>query len=584
MVAAAVAVAGLLAGCATVPTSGPIRSGTEDGLPQNQPGVGVQAKKPRPNMDDLAVVNGFLEAMDDTVGAREYLTPKAAAQWKPETRTSVYGQSGATSISRRADDTIELSAPLIGTIDERGSWTPAPRDSKLKFAFKLVKVDGQWRVDNAPNGAFLGSNQLDLRLQRFNLYFFNPDRSMLVPDPVYLPRTTSTGRSATQLVQELLKGPTGRLGTSVVSAAPPGAQVNVSVPVDFGVATVALSGNLGALGEDDRRKLAAQIAWTLSPISARVKITVDGAPLLPGEDDEQPFANFGSYDPAVPAGQTSQLYAARGGKIHQLSGLDGSGPIDAVPLLDSLLHEHDAESFAVSLGLDLGAVVPRGDGDDLVVARLAPTDDEENKEWTIPTEGLVVRPSFDAQDRLWILDRADSVAPRLRVWTLEGKVGKEVSVAADFGGLRPTVLRVAPDGVRTLVVGRSATGTAVLTGTFAVDDNKQLTLTRLRPLHLSLQNISDASWYKADEILVAGAIGGGLNRQPWKVKVDGRLPTPLFSASTMDVDRLAASTSSDAPPVVRDRLGALYWQSKDLSWLPVLEPTKQRDDVPVYPG
>lgn len=591
LLAAVLVTAGLLAGCATVPTSGPIRSGTEGSLPQNQPVVGVQAQKPRPNMDDLAVVNGFLEAMGDTIAfdtAREYLTPDAAAKWKPETKFSVYDQSGTTTINRRPGDTIELSAPLVGTIDERGSWTPAPRDTKLTFAFKLVKVGDQWRVANAPAGALLGSNQLDLRLQRFNLYFFNPDRSLLVPDPVYLPRTTSTGQSATLLVQALLKGPTSRLGTGVVSAAPPGAQVNVSVPVDFGVATVALSGNLGALGEEDRGKLAAQIAWTLSPISSRVRITVDGAPLLPDAPDDQPFANFGQYDPAVPGAQTKQLYAALKGRIHQVSGLlDGSEAIDALPLNESPLWDNPAATFAVSLGLELGAVVPLENKDkdegNVVVAPLAATDEKTNAE-EIPTEGRVVRPSFDALDRLWILDRAQSAAPRLRVRLPDGK---HPVVATDFGGLRPTVLRVAPDGVRVLVVGETAAGgTAVLIGTIAADDNKRLTLTRLRPLHLSLQNISDASWYKTDEILVAGAIGPGLNRQPWRVKVDGAQPTLVFGASAINVVTVAASAGADVQPVVRDGVGAMHWQSKDLSWLPVLEPepNKQKDELPVYPG
>ncbi len=41
---------------------------------------------------------------------------------------------------------------------------------------------------------------------------------------------------------------------------------------------------------------------------------------------------------------------------------------------------------------------------------------------TIPAEGKVLRPSYDHQENLWILDRADSSKPRLRVRGQDGKV------------------------------------------------------------------------------------------------------------------------------------------------------------------
>jgi hypothetical protein len=572
----------VVAGCASVPTSGPIRSGSQSGLDSGQQGVVVEAQEPRENADQLAIVNGFLEAMSDSRAfdvARLYMTADAAAQWKPEAKTSVYDQTSTKAVNRRADDRIELAAPLIGTIDRRGSWTPAARDSNLEFVFELTKVAGQWRIDNAPDGVFLAKNQLETNIQPRNLYFLSPTRDMLVPDPVFLPINWPAGRTATLLVQELLKGPTSRLGNGVSSAAPPGTQVNVSVPVDSGVATVALSDTAATLGTEDRELLAAQIAWTLYPTTTELRITVNGTPLLENGPEQQSFSDFARFDPTAP-GTQKQLYLVRGGKIQLVFGLDGSQEITTQALNDSLLYGHYATSFAVNLQGDFGAITTRYKGKDYVVyARLIPKDEREEEDM-IPTEGRVLRPSFDWQGNLWIVDRADNAKPRLRVRMADGK---RVDVVADFQGADPTVFRIAPDGVRALMVMKRGNSTFVQTGTIAAGDDKRLALTRIRPLHLPLDDITDASWYKTDEILVAGASGKGQKRQPWEVNVDGSLPRLMVGASDLDTMVLAASPNLDMLTVVRDENGSLHWQSKDLSWLPLME-DEAPNSQPVYPG
>src|SRR5215218_4064831 len=179
----------LVAGCATVPTKGTIRSGSREGLAPDFGGVGVEAKPPRADAKPLPLVNGFLEAMSDSRAfdvAREYMTPAAAAAWKPESQTVVYEQR-PDAVSQLGHDQIKLKARKIATIDDRGSWTPARSGEPADFVFKLVQVDKQWRIASVPRGVFLGSNQLDPKLAPKNLYFFTPGREMLVPDPVYLP-------------------------------------------------------------------------------------------------------------------------------------------------------------------------------------------------------------------------------------------------------------------------------------------------------------------------------------------------------------------------------------------------------------
>jgi hypothetical protein len=574
----------LVTGCATVPTKGTIRSGSREGLAPDFGGVGVEAKPPRADAKPLPLVNGFLEAMSDSRAfdvAREYMTPAAAAAWKPESQTVVYEQR-PDAVSQLGPDQIKLKARKIATIDDRGSWTPARSGEPADFVFKLVQVDKQWRIASVPRGVFLGSNQLDPKLAPKNLYFFTPGREMLVPDPVYLPVNLSAGQAATQLIHELLKGPTSRLGNGVISLAPPGTEVQVSVPVEFGVATVALNDAAAALRDQDRRLLAAQIVWTLNQINLRVKITVDGAPLLPDDPDVLPFTNFSQYDPGVPGGGMTDLYAIRSGKVQRIEGLDGASDIAARPLDSSQLYEYQAESFAVNLRGDSGAIVSTIDGDKVVAYVRLDSTDKSDQVRTISTQGRVLQPSYDNQDNLWILDRADSAKPRLRVRNRDGKIS-EVSVS--FHGDSPQVLRMAPDGVRALMVMRSKTTgqNYVQTGTIMTAGGKQV-LGQLRNLQLALEDITDAAWNKQG-ILVAGlsAVNSDPSRPLWLVNTDGsRLQ--LLPGTTIDfaIKRVASNLNKDTLPVVEDVQGRLHWQTRDLTWL-LMDP-ESAPLIPSYPG
>lgn len=588
LLAGALATVLLATGCATVPTKGPIRNSSQDAPAPALGGIGVEAQKPRPKATAIQLVNGFLEAMSDSRAfdvAREYMTPVAAGSWKPESRTLVYDQSSSSAVSQGPDGKVHLSAPQIGNIDARGSWTAAVRGKRINWVFELTEVSGELRVSNVPPGVFLGSNQLEPKLTPRALYFFNPSKHLLVPDPVFLPLNLTPGQAATQLIQELLKGPTDRLGNGVVSAAPPGTTVEVSVPVESGVATVALSDNAASLTEPvDREKLAAQIAWTLRAITNRVRITVAGAPLLPDQpDDVLSFSNFSQYDPSVQSGRLKDLYGLRDGKIQRIQGQDGAQNIEPKPIKDSLLYQYHAESFAVNLRGDSGAIVTttKAGKPAVIYARLDDSAKNEQGVTPIAAEGKVLRPSYDNEENLWILDRANSSKPRLRVRGADGKV---TNVVTKFGDDTPIALRMAPDGVRALLVTQTDGVNSVQTATIETNDAKQLVLGRFRPLHLPLVDITDASWNNLG-ILVAGKSAKGEDPQPWQVNVDGSQPRVIPGASgSFEAIHVASNPNLDTLPAVQDADGQLHWQGKDLNWVDLADGPEGIKISPVYPG
>ncbi|MGC4944081.1 LpqB family beta-propeller domain-containing protein [Kribbella sp. DT2] len=586
LVSAGLAVVLVAGGCASVPTEGQVRNGSKNAAAASGGKVGVEAQQPRTNAKPAALVSGFVEAMSDFSNydtARQYMTPAAAAKWEPEKGITVYDQSSTKALTQvPGTNTIRLRAPKIGTIDARGSWSSAPRGSMVDFSFTVQQADGQFRVSSVPNGTFLPNNQLESRLEPYALYFANRDRNMLVPDPIYLPQLPP-GQVATRLVQELLKGPTDRLGNGVGTAAPPGTQVNVSVPVELGEATVELSKSAAGLSNADRSVLAAQIMWTLRPISTRVKITVDGAGLEVNTSDALQFANYAQFDPTVPTPQMKELYGIVGKKIVR-GNLDSATTIGITRLDQSLLFKYAATSFAVSLTGEAGAVETVVDGNDVIAyGPLVEAVDDSDKVDLIPTDGKVLRPSFDAQENLWIVDRADSSAPRLRMRSKDGKI---VEVRTTFDGREPVQLRMAPDGVRALLVitGKNGQNT-VETGTITTDNAKKLQLTQTRRLEVPLYDITDATWNQLG-VLVSGRPTPQGARQPWLVNVDGSAPRviPGSPNNAFQSETLASNPNIDTLPVVRDVDGTTHWQSKDLNWSELEENEQPINILPVYPG
>lgn len=583
LTAAAVLVAG---GCASVPTEGQIRNGSKNAAAASGGKVGVEAQEPRMNAKPPALVSGFVEAMSDFSNydtARMYMTPEAAAKWEPEKSITVYDQSSTKALTPvPGTNSIRLRAPKVGTIDARGSWSSAPRGAMVDFLFTVQQADGQYRVSSVPTGTFLPNNQLESRLEPYALYFANRDRGMLVPDPIFLPQLPP-GQVATRLVQELLKGPTNWLGNGVGTAAPPGTQVNVSVPVELGEATVELSKSAAGLSAADRGVLAAQIMWTLRPISTRVKITVDGAGLVENSTDALQFANYAQFDPSVPVPQMKELYGTVGGRIVRAN-LDSATTIGVTRLNESTLYKYAATSFAVDLHGRFGAVVTTVAGNEVVAyGSLEEATDDNDKVDLIPTDGTVLRPSFDAQDNLWILDRAGGDNPRLRVRTKDGKLAE---VRTTFGGRKPLQLRMAPDGVRALLVIEEKNGqNTVETGTITTDDAKRLQLTQPRRLEVPLYDITDATWNQLG-VLVSGRPSPTGARQPWLVNVDGSAPRiiPGSPNNAFQSDTLASNPNIDTLPVVRDTDGVTHWQSKDLNWSELEENEQPINIQPVYPG
>lgn len=499
-------------GCVGIPEDGPIQEvdsavGPGEGLAlYNDP------PSPTPGAQPTDIVQGFLDAQTaiplQTNAAEEFLTTEEAARWRPEGRTIIYAAASFPQGSNR------VSVDLDGAdqIDARGSWLgPVSREDQ-ELGFTMRRQDGEWRIDDAPDALVVPDTWFAQAYRRVSLYYLDPTASILVPEPVFVPRGDQLGSS---LVDALLRGPLNGLARTERSAIPPGLELDLSVSVtNDGIGEVNLIGSVSMPTEGDAALMVAQLARTLSQDSTFLgfTVTIDGEPLtLPGGTT---FAmdQGDALDPAAPQA-TSLLFGVRDGLL--VSGT----PDDLTPETGPLgTDQQGIRSVGVALtGSRVAAVTADG-------ARVLLTDvrSEDAALTEIVSGGNdLLPPVWDFADRLWLLDRTSAGArvsvhddeSGLRELRFPGITGEEIDrflVSRD--GSRMVAVLDRPRGDRILVsrIRYNSRGDAVggsRTRQIAWDDQNRL-------------RVLDLGWSSPTSVVIAHRLTGDLH-QVRTMTVDG---------------------------------------------------------------
>ncbi len=499
---AAVTALAVLAGCAEIPTQGPVAQG--DVVLTENDALFLQVYGPDANATPEQIVRGFLSAQAAGVNeafatAREFLTERASQEWDPYGQVTVYsGDLGLTmSHAPSADgdaedaarateqpapdlatvDQVVMSGPanVAGVVDVAGQYVEASNDARQDVSFVLTKdVAGQWRIDEVADGVLVSQPNFASVYRSTPVYFLSQDLTTLVPELRWFPQRNI----ATNAVRALLAGPSEWMRDAVVSGAPAGTSLSVeAVAVDSaGTASVDLTGPVLAADEDQRALLSAQLEATLQRISgvSGVALTVGGAALTvkPHPDLER--------DPA-PEGPA---LGVREGTVVSLDGRQLS-PVVGMPSLVSL----DPTALAVRDGV----VVARLGRDRL--ARLATGGEVTD----LLAEPGVVAPSVDRFGWVWTAsERVDGGLIAVRA-----SDGMRMDVVVDWlAGQDVRQVRVSRDGARVAVLSAGPEGTQVeVAGIVRDPDGGPQRVNASVPVGGSLASASDAAW--VDEVTVA---------------------------------------------------------------------------------
>lgn len=569
----------LASGCVSVPTDGPVVEGRPAGEPVAPPNVSVIVTGPRPGDSPLAIVEGFLSSMASYEPgyptSREYLTPEASAAWQPESGIAVYGAGEGSRNVSATDDGVTIALRLEASVASDGSYTPAEAGARLVLDLAVTQVDGEWRIDSPPDGLVMTEFDFNREFAAYASYFFDPQYSVLVPDLTYLP---VRGNLPTLLVQDLLDGPTEWLDPGVRSALGPGVTLTSgSVVLSGTVAQVDLSSQVALASSEQRERLAAQLAWTLrqAPGVAEVAVISDGRPVpLPTSPTGVVSADqFAFYDPAaVPAGD--RLFAVADGRMVVVS------DDVATPVAGPLGSTGPFRSVAAGLTATSAAAVS-ADGRSVTTAGLT----DGSTAQAVELGADLSTPSFDRQDRVWVVDRDGETS---RVLLLDdGPEARQVPAGA-LEEVRVQRMQVAPDGVRLAAVYESEGVSRLLLALVINSRDGETRIGRVRDVPLEQVEAVDVAWASATALALLGADAEDV--QPFLVEmanaalssrgqVAGAVSLAASPGQALVIGTAPAQRPSADSAAADDAVPTLLRQDALQEWVPLLE-----GSAPTYAG
>ncbi|MDT0571727.1 LpqB family beta-propeller domain-containing protein [Streptomyces sp. DSM 3412] len=583
----------LLAGCASMPDSGDMRD--VESTPRQDAKVRVFALPPAEDAEPQEIVRGFLEALtsDDLnyETARKYLTGDALKTWDPGESTTVLVEAPTaytqvTGERSGADEYgFELSGKNVARVDGQHAYRPTGGQYRKPVHLTRVKETGQWRIDELPQGVVLGRSDFERNYKSINKYYFTSAAQSgepgTVADPVYV---RSQVDPVTQVVRDLLKGPTSWLNPVARTSFPSGTALlkgtKALTPDDQNRLVVPLNKKADRVSNSRCREMAAQLLFTLQDYMPTGVNEVElqgstGAQLcLLGENEAGVVASHG-LDRS--AGYEYLIDGDR--KLVRLSERD---PVTTPSPVPGALGEGEKQlrSAAVSRGEDRAAGVS-ADGSELYVTPLTAggtLGDPALRSAGATAKDRLTTPSWDGRGDLWVADR-DPEKPRLLV--LADGMGEPLEVRTPNLDGRIEAVRVAADGVRVALILESKGKRALYIGRIERDADAESTtvsIVELRSVTPDLEDVTAMSWAGDSQLVVVGREPGGVQQMRY-VRVDGS-PIPGSGPSALTgVEEIAAS-EDESQPLVAHSADGIVRLSPGQQWQTVVK----EGSAPVYPG
>ncbi|HEX2706248.1 MAG TPA: LpqB family beta-propeller domain-containing protein [Candidatus Lustribacter sp.] len=517
------AVLGGLCACGGLPTSGPVVSGRQVGAGVLQP-IRIEPIGPIPGADAGSVATGFVQAgagfQDNTDGpdvARDFLTPRAAAGWKPTSSVTVI--EAPVSVGSADGSHVQVRAKAVARIDSAGHYTEVRPGTLVTAVFAIERLAGEWRLD-LPEGGFglwLTSQDLQRLFEPVRIYYVTLSGRELVPETRWFP---SGARLATTLARAQAEPVPAYLRGALTTGFPEATSLQVdAVPVVGGRANVTLTTAALQADPEQRRMMYAQMVTALSQV-----LTVQEVGLLAGDtklelsglgDSARSFAELGYriVGPASPrTGLLRQGSTLSSVNLQQLAGLEQDTRPRAVTA-PAATWPAIAPGWT-SLALSVDGTELAGVGGDL----------KELRRWRGTAEipmgpfaSSLTRPSYDAHGFLWTSGVSGGTTRAYVIDTAaRGGAAPAAVKAAWLAPRRVAALRVSPDGTRAAVVSRApgaSTDSLDIAGVIRTLAGQPVGLSAPGPEGQPLSEVRDVTWLDIDTLGVLGRVS---TIEPWR--------------------------------------------------------------------
>ncbi|WP_372697914.1 LpqB family beta-propeller domain-containing protein [Arthrobacter sp. JSM 101049] len=488
MLAILVAVLLAMTGCASIPTSGPVGTSAPEAAGQSDFNYTFDPPGPPQDASPQQIIEGFLRAgiapKDDYSVAREYLAPELSREWRAADRTIVYAsEPNIVENVEQGSYTVEVSA--TSSIDEHGLLTRKEGQSTVSADIQLVKVEGQWRLSQVPNGTMIEEGNFAVLFSAYPLYFYDATKTYAIADYRWFAKRQ--GVPAT-IVSSLLAGPAPYLRNAVTSAFPEGsALARASVPIDSRRATVDLNeSTFTDATELQRQLMQQQLELTLGQVQniRSVSMTVGQRAVSLGHKADG-FTKA-IVEASVPntqiaiADKTLVFYQGNGvvpvGGIEDISGYDPRDPAMA-PSDNRYAFLNGKRTRMITV-------------DESGVARVAVTGKN------------LLQPSIDVHGWTWTVGNDGRTRIRATPADTEKDGPSRLVNAGWMAQAKVTSLRVSPDGARALVVA-TIDGDAGVYVTGIIRDSEGVPRGFTNPLRLEASvPVAVGVWNSSDSVIV----------------------------------------------------------------------------------
>ncbi|MFC7531361.1 LpqB family beta-propeller domain-containing protein [Actinoplanes sp. GCM10030250] len=452
---------------------------------------------------------------------KAFMTPEAKAKFKPATAPRVIRLTGDPLVTP-GEKEVSFRYQVIGTLGKNGILEPAQEalSGEYEVTVEESPTDGLFVAD-APEYVLLSDTALAKNYAERTIYFWNIDRTVLVPDVRYMLDEVPEEQEPTIILGWLISGPSPLLQDAVERLPEGTATIGKVVPrdnrleINLNAQAVPTEGASGAL--DRLRK---QLQWSLRHLLPQ---TLD---LKIGHQETMHYSDndYLSSNPANRLGATPERFVVFEGRVVRLAdSLRDEEPVPAIPAA--------ANKDVRTAGLSSSAthtfaalITGSGRGETLRVGG-APF----NQEVTLrAVSGLPAGAGYP----IWAITPNGTtegavglIVANGRIYSFRAEGGPARQVPWAGGTGRVTAVSVAPDGHRVAFVagGRLYRAALTVSGDGVALNDPEL-------LHPPLATVTAVGFSSESWLTVAGTTTGRDNRVAIiDVSVDGALqgPRPL---------------------------------------------------------
>ncbi|SNS92488.1 hypothetical protein SAMN05421812_102380 [Asanoa hainanensis] len=547
LVVAAGLAAGLVAGCGIpdhtdvqVDQAGP-RAGSDQQPTIPQPAKRTEASTPKEFVRNfLAAAAGEFDPGGPTSQRlQDYVAGDATRNFSLKDEVTVV-RVGEITV---ADDNVHVHVAVdqIGILNSAGVIL-APTSTATGYDLQIRAESGSgggWRVVKAPSEVLLDVEALKSYYTEQTVYFWNTDRTALVPDLRWLPSEVPLSRVPTELLAMIEGGPSPWLA-GVAVGLPKDSKLLINAPIVNGQLTMNWSPT--AVSNDSGGDyLARQVAWTVSELGTQsLQLKINGQ--LKGKyDSVRELIDRTPY----PIAPEAHAYAVLDHKIGAL-GLPAGTPAP-VPLTDAVNKDVQWAAFNRTSG-----------GMDAAVVTVGPELRLGSGVGGSPVEALTLVPGVKPTAApVWLPRSRTGLVPTEKGLYRFGPDHK--ADPAPIKGLKDvTAVAAALDGQRIAVI---ANGKLYVVPVSVMQDG-ELVFGDARLLDPQLESVTAVAWSGETAVSVGGKDGAD-RMSIVDVSVDGARRTPRIYDAEGAISMIAAY------PEIRvlDRSTTMLYQAQNLAWL-----------------